>query len=613
MTNTQTDKFHIEGEISIHTENILPIIKKWLYSENEIFVRELLSNGFDATTKLATLKTRETFAHDPETPKLSIHIDETAKTITFSDNGLGMDASEIQKYINQIAFSGAEEFIQKYKDKDEKAQVIGHFGLGFYSSFIVSEKVEIHTLSYKDGAQPVRWTCDGSTHFSLEEGSRDKVGTDIILYVSKENKEYLNKARITTLVKKYANFLPVEITVDGEKANDQEPLWIKQPNDVTDEAYKAFYQKLFPFNPEPHFWIHLNVDYPFNLKGILYFPQIPKEWDPNKGKIHLYCQQVFVTEDAKDVVPEFLTLLQGVIDCPDIPLNVSRSYLQNDPYVQKISKHIVKKVADKLNDLFKKERASFETYWNDIHHFIKYGMLHHQEFYDKVKDIVVFESSNGGSTTLPEYQERNKEKLDKTILYCSDKETQAQYIDLCKEQDLEVIYLKTLIDSHFLQFLSSKNEDWKFVAVDTNLSDHLVETTEDATSDEQKAQSETILEMFKNALQNDKIKIEAKALKSEQTPALILEEEHVKKLKEMQAMMGGMGSFPMEDSYSLVVNTKNPLIQTLLAAYQAGNTERAALLCAHVYDLAMMNHQPLVGEKLQAFIKRSMQVMSALG
>jgi molecular chaperone HtpG len=605
----------IQGDISIHTENILPIIKKWLYSENEIFVRELISNGFDAITKLKQIAVHEDDIEAPKTAEIQIKIDEKAKTVTISDNGLGLDAEDCQKYINTIAFSGATDFIEKYQGKEDKQQVIGHFGLGFYSSFIVSDLVEIQSLSYKKNAMPIHWSCDGSTHFSIKEGARKTVGTDIVLHLSDDSKAYLSEGKLTTLVKKYANFLAVEIKVNDKVVNDQYPLWLTAPKDVKVDEYKEFYQKLFPMNPEPLFWIHLNVDYPFNLKGILYFPKLVHELDATKGQIQLFCQQVFVTKETKEIVPEFLTLLQGAIDCPDIPLNVSRSYIQNDPYVRKISAHIVKKIADKLKQLYTKDRENFEMYWKDINHFIKYGILNDTEFYEKVKDIIVFETSKGGYTTIVEYLDRNKDQLKDKILYCADRETQGSYVALCQKEKLEVIYLQSIIDTHFIQFLETKNTAIKYVSVDSDLSEYLVgETTSSEVVDkDNKTGSDRLVDLFKTALKVDTLKIEVKPLKNEETPALITESEQSKRLKQMTAMMSSGSDMKMPSELTLVVNANNPLVKNILKMNKDNTkSKQVKTLCDHVYDTARMNNQPLTGESLQQFIVRSNHIMQLL-
>lgn len=622
MTEKTSQKAkEIKGDLHIHTDNIFPIIKKWLYTDHEIFVRELVSNAFDAITKLQKINVHENLGLSI-TPKIEIKTDEKAKTITISDNGLGLDAEDVQKYINQIAFSGAEDFVKQYKDKYEKAQIIGHFGLGFYSSFMVADKVEIISRSYKKGAKAIHWECDGSTTFSIKEAERSDVGTDIILSISKESKDFLADIRIKNLVTKYANFLPVEITVNGETANDQNPLWIKQPNDCKDDDYKAFYKKLFPMDQDPLFWIHLNVDYPFNLKGILYFPKLSHELD-TKGNIKLFCQQVFVSDNAKEVVPEFLTLLRGAIDCPDIPLNVSRSSLQNDPYVQKISKHIVKKISDKLTQLYKKDYENFTTYWSDISPFIKYGMMNHDDFYQKTKDVVIFKNSNDAYTTLDDYLERNKETLEKKVLYASNPEAQASYIQLCKDNGFEVLYLEHVIDTHFIQFLEMKQSEIKFQSVDSDLSDYLTKkiSKDDETDDKSDSESDkkkkddspTALEsLFKSLLNKDTLKVSSQALKSSDVSAIILESEQSKRIKQMSAMMKGFQMPGMED-YTLVVNTESPVIQRIQSLEgDDSKKDLKEMLCRQVYDLAVLSHKGFSGAEMTDFIKRSNALLSGL-
>lgn len=600
------ETLNIQGDISIHTDNILPIIKKWLYSENEIFIRELVSNASDAISKLEKIASKEEVKNLPKEPKIQIKVDKKEKTITISDTGLGLDAEEVQKYINQIAFSGAEDFLNKYKDKEDANQIIGHFGLGFYSAFIVSELVEIHSLSYKEGSTPILWSCDGSTKFNLVEGNRTEVGTDIILHLNADSKSYLEESKLIELVKKYANFFKVEIKVGDTVANDKNPLWEKAPKEVTEEEYKEFYKKLFPMNQDPLFWIHLNVDYPFNLKGILYFPKLTHELDASKGRIKLFCNQVFVTDDAKAVVPEFLTLLQGALDCPEIPLNVSRSYLQNDPYVKKISTHIVKKIADKLNQLYKKEKENYEKYWKDIHPFIKYGMMQDNAFYEKINDSVLFESSNGTMTTLAEYTERNKEKLDKKVLYCSNKDSQAQYINLCTDQGMEVLFLGNIIDTHFIGFLESKNSETKWVAVDSEISEHLLEKEEELLNEKGEKIDNPLIGVFKKALGNETLKVEVKALKSTQIPAMATEAEYSKRFKSMSHMMGG---FEMPAEYSIILNSNNPIVSSLP---KIENETEQKEIAAQLYDMAMMSQKPLSGDALSKFIERTTSLMTRL-
>ncbi|MGE4170699.1 MAG: molecular chaperone HtpG [Candidatus Margulisiibacteriota bacterium] len=592
---------HITGDISIHTQNIFPIIKKWLYSEHEIFMRELVSNAHDAITKRRQIAVHEQWPLPPE-GHIDIQLNEAEKTITLSDNGLGMDAEDIQQYINQIAFSGAEDFVKKYQNNQENPDIIGHFGLGFYSAFMVADVVEIISKSHKEGATAVKWRCDGSTSFEITDAHRAEVGTDIVLHVlNPENEGFLKPEKLKELVQKYANFLPVRITVGGETANDQNPLWMKSPQEVTDEQYKAFYQTLFPFSQEPLFWIHLNVDYPFNLKGILYFPKLAHELDSAKGKIKLFCQQVFVTDTAKDIVPDFLTVLQGAIDCPNIPLNVSRSYLQNDPEVQKIAKHIVKKVADKLAELFKSDRAAFESYWKDIHPFIKFGMMQNDDFYQKTKDLVVFNSTAEAMTTVAEYQARNQEQLDKKVLYSTDKDAQASYIQLCKDQGLEVVFLEAVIDSHFIQFLEGKQDGLKFVSVDTQLADHLMDTKAD--DEATKAKTAEIETLFKSVLGDMQLRVEP--LKNQTVSAMMLQDETMKRFKEMSVLMQrNTGSDFMLQT--LVINQNSPVVQKILGLHQTNPDDaQIKVLCQQVLDLAKLAQKPLTGAEMQAFIERS--------
>lgn len=591
----------ITGDISVHTGNILPIIKKWLYSEQDIFLRELISNAHDAILKRQKIALKENLGTVEGCINITLNAEK--KTLTLSDNGLGMDSDEIQKYINQIAFSGAEEFVKKYEDKKDAGNIIGHFGLGFYSAFMAADQVEIESRSYRADAKAINWKCDGGTKFEITPSEKQTVGTDIILHLNTESEKYLKNDLVETLIKKYDNFLPVEIQVEGKKINDQNPLWVKNPTDVTDEDYKVFYQTLFPFSQEPLFWIHLNVDFPFNLKGILYFPKLQSEMDFNKGQVKLFCRQVFVTDNSKEVLPEFLSLLKGAIDCPDIPLNVSRSYLQQDAYVQKISKHIVKKIAEKLTSLFKNDRENFEKYWEDIHPFIKYGMMQDTEFYEKVKDITLFKTASNTMTTLAEYLERNKTEK---VVYASDKQTQAAYISACQQQGLEVLILDNYIDTHFIQFLESKDSKIKYQAVDNSLSEAIEEKAEVTP----KETDEKLTSFFKEALGKD-LKIEIKPLKTQELSALIVEAEFSKRLKSMSVMMkGDFSQLPTDET--LILNQNSPIITKIDALAQAGNTEDATLLAQYVYDLALLSQKPLTGEQMQAFIARSNKVLGKL-
>ena len=602
---------NIKGDISIHTENILPIIKKWLYSENEIFIRELISNGFDAIKKRRVIE-RES-ENESLIGNINVAIDKVKKTITISDNGVGLTSEEVQKYINQIAFSGAEDFIKKYKDKDEKNQIIGHFGLGFYSAFIVSDKVEIISKSINKKEPAIHWSCDGSTAFTLKESDKKEIGTDIILYLNSESEDYINEAKIESLIQKYANFLPVKINLGEKQVNNEKPLWIQDPATTTKEEYKEFYQKLFPMQGEPLFWIHLNVDYPFNLQGILYFPRILHELDANKGKINLFCQQVFVTENAKDIVPEFLTLLQGAIDCPDIPLNVSRSYLQNDPVVKKISSHIVKKIADKLKEINKKDKKDFESYWKDIAPFIKYGVMHDDNFYEKIKEIILFKSSNGYSTTIKEYLERNNDKLKNKILYCFNQDTHASYVETAKKEGLEILFLEAVIDSHFIQFLESKNTEDKFVSLDSELSSLLTDeskTQEIIDPKTNKSDKDLIKDIVEKTLSKDQLSVKIQALKTNEIPAMIIQDEHMKRFEQMSSMMKGpKQSF---DQHTLILNSNNSVVKRIKQLTTLNQEEKAKKMIHHIYDLAKLGQKPLEGQALNTFLNRSYNILNEM-
>lgn len=605
MSNSKTTQ---KGTISIHTENIFPIIKKWLYSEHEIFLRELVSNAVDAISKRHKIAIKESLGSVPE-GRVNITIDKEKNTITISDNGLGMSEDEIQKYITQIAFSGAEEFLSKYDEADEKSGIIGHFGLGFYSSFMVASKVEIDSLSYQKDATPAHWTCTGSTEYEISEGSRTEVGTDIILHISADQKEYLEDARIETLIKKYANFLPIEIALNGEVKNDQNPLWTKSPQDLEDKDYKEFYQSLFPFQQEPLFWIHLNVDHPFNLQGILYFPRVTHELESHKSKIKLFCKQVFVTDNSENVLPEFLTVLQGCIDCPELPLNVSRSALQNDPYIQKISKHVVKKVADKLNQISKQDKAEFETMWQDIHPFIKYGMMNDEEFYKKCESIIIFESTTGEFTNLPDYASRN-EKGDAektTVIYSTDKNAQASTIATLKEKGKEILLLDAMIDSHFIQFLEFKANGYEFKSVDAVAAEQLKSGEE--TSEEDKNKHDELIKTFKTDLGNDALNVEVSTFDSEDIPAILKVDESMKRMSEMSRMMGGNSGMGDLSMHTVVLNSNNPAVKLILNNAGTDKNPDRKLMSEHVYDLARMASKPLEGSEMAKFIKRSQTLL----
>ncbi len=614
------------GNISIHTENIMPIIKKWLYSDKDIFIRELISNGCDAINKLERLVTFGEATVEESKYEVTVSLNKEEKTIKFIDNGIGMTSEEVKKYINQVAFSGAEEFLSKYKDKiDEGKGIIGHFGLGFYSAFMVSEKVEIDTLSYKEGEEAVKWICEGGTEYEIESSERTSRGTTVTLYISEDSNEFLDYYKLRQIIKKHCNFFPVEIYLidenekkddkDSEKdiektpLNDTKPLWMKAPKDCTDEEYKEFYRKVFNEYNDPLFWIHMNVDYPFNLKGILYFPKLKHEFEATEGEVKLYNKQVFVADNIKEVIPEFLLLLKGVIDCEDIPLNVSRSFLQKDSNVSKVSRHIVNKVADKLTSLFKNHRDEYNNFWKDINIFIKYGCLRDEKFYDKVKDILIFKTTNGDHVTLKQYLENNKENHDKKVIYVNDEKQQSQYIKMLKDNNLEAVILNTTLDSHFITLMESKEEGVQFSRIDSDLTEILKADAIDESPEENKA----IEEIFKNSINKEQLKISIEPIKTEEVPAMITLSEQSRRMAEMSVMFGGgdMSMFPKEET--LVVNSSNPLIKKLFNLSKDENKKDLVNdICNHVYDLAMISHGQLGADEMSDFIKRSNDLLGRL-
>ncbi len=614
------------GNISIHTENIMPIIKKWLYSDKDIFIRELISNGCDAINKLERLVTFGEATVEKSKYEVTVSLNKDEKTIKFIDNGIGMTSEEVKKYINQVAFSGAEEFLSKYKDKiDEGKGIIGHFGLGFYSAFMVSEKVEIDTLSYKEGEEAVKWICEGGTEYEIESSERTSRGTTVTLYISEDSNEFLDYYKLRQIIKKHCNFFPVEIYLidenekkddkDSEKdiektpLNDTKPLWMKAPKDCTDEEYKEFYRKVFNEYNDPLFWIHMNVDYPFNLKGILYFPKLKHEFEATEGEVKLYNKQVFVADNIKEVIPEFLLLLKGVIDCEDIPLNVSRSFLQKDSNVSKVSRHIVNKVADKLTSLFKNHRDEYNDFWKDINIFIKYGCLRDEKFYDKVKDILIFKTTNGDHVTLKQYLENNKENHDKKVIYVNDEKQQSQYIKMLKDNNLEAVILNTTLDSHFITLMESKEEGVQFSRIDSDLTEILKADAIDESPEENKA----IEEIFKNSINKEQLKISIEPIKTEEVPAMITLSEQSRRMAEMSVMFGGgdMSMFPKEET--LVVNSSNPLIKKLFNLSKDENKKDLVNdICNHVYDLAMISHGQLGADEMSDFIKRSNDLLGRL-
>ncbi len=603
-----------KGTISIHTENIFPIIKKFLYSDHEIFLRELVSNAVDATQKLKRLSSLGEFKGELGDLKVKVAVDKDAKTITISDQGLGMTAEEIKKYINQIAFSGAAEFVEKYKDKGDDKQIIGNFGLGFYSSFMVAKNVEIITRSYQEGAEAARWECDGSTEFQITAATRDERGTDVILHIAEDSEEFLEPGRLSSILSKYCKFLPVEIEFEGNVVNNTAPIWTKSPSELKDEDYLSFYKELYPFASDPLFWIHLNVDYPFELTGILYFPKIKGEIEVNRDKIQLYSRQVFITDEVKDVVPEFLMLLQGIIDSPDIPLNVSRSFLQADGNVKKINSHITKKVADKLSELFNKDRKSFEEKWDDISLFIKYGMISDDKFYDKAINFCLLKNTEDEFSTIEEYKERIKTlQTDKDgnliALYTSDSGKQDTYIQSAKNRGYDVLLLdNALIDSHFINLLERKIEKFSLKRVDADRIDKLIDKDEKMESVLSEDQQGKVKQVFEKAIGNEKTKLNLEALPVDELPVSINFPEFIRRMKDMSMAGGGMPFMAnLGEEYQVVVNSNHPMIRKIADAVDASASEK---LAKQAYDLALLSQGMLKGKDLTNFIKRSVELES---
>lgn len=599
-----------KGTISIHTENIFPIIKKFLYSDHEIFLRELVSNAVDATQKLKRLSAIGEVKEELGDLKVKVSFDEKAKTITISDKGIGMTAEEIKKYINQIAFSGAAEFVEKYKDKGDDKQIIGHFGLGFYSSFMVASQVEIITKSYQPDTEPARWICDGSTEFEITKAVKKERGTDIILHIAEDSKEFLDKTRLQGILDKYCKFLPVEVAFDDKVINDPNPIWTKNPNDLKDEDYLNFYKTLYPFAGDPLFWIHLNVDYPFNLTGILYFPKIQKEFEFQKNKIQLYSRQVFITDEVKDVVPEFLMLLHGVIDSPDIPLNVSRSFLQADSNVKKINAHITKKVADKLGELFKKERKAYEEKWDSIGLFVKYGMISEEKFYEKAKDFALLKNTNGAFYTLEEYKAHVKaNQTDKddniTFLYTTDPGQQDAYIQSATKRGYDVLLLGEVIDSHFINTMEQKLEKVSLKRVDADVVDKLIDKGEKKESVLSEKEQEAVKKIFEKAINNTNTTLAIESMSPEDMPVTITLPEFMRRMKDMAATggMGMMGNFP--EQLSVSVNGNHPLVAKLM---KQEKEEDKVALAKQAYDLALLSQNMLTGTNLTNFIQRSVDL-----
>lgn len=659
------------GNLSIHSENIFPIIKKWMYSDHDIFIRELVSNGCDAITKLKKLEIMGEYSF-PEDYKANIQVivNPEEKTLKFIDNGIGMTADEVEQYITQIAFSGATQFLEKYKDKTNEDQIIGHFGLGFYSAFMVADEVHIDTLSYKEGAVPVHWTCDGGTEYDMTDGDKTTVGTEITLYLNESSVEFSNEYRVREVLEKYCSFMPTEIFLsnanaeqeyetipeeelkdddvvvehihedakmeeqeneNGEKEmvevspacekvkinkrpvplNDTTPLWAKHPNECTKEDYIAFYRKVFLDYKEPLFWIHLNMDYPFNLKGILYFPKINMEYESIEGTIKLYNNQVFIADNIKEVIPEFLMLLKGVIDCPDLPLNVSRSALQNDGFVNKISEYISKKVADKLVGMCKTDKENYEKYWDDINPFIKFGCLKDEKFAEKMNDYIIFKNLDGKYLTLKDCLEANKEKgHENQVFYVTDEKEQSQYINMFREAGLDAVILPNAIDSPFISHMEQKNEKVKFLRIDADVNETFKEKEEDdeAAKEQAKKDAESLSEIFKKALGNDKLEVKVEKLKNESVASMITVSEESRRMADMMKMYsmygGGADMFPVSET--LVLNANNQLVKFVLNHKDGENTGK---ICEQLYDLAKLAHGSLSPERMTKFIARSGEIM----
>ena len=642
-----------KGSLSINSDNIFPIIKKWLYSDHDIFIREVVSNACDAVTKLRKLALIGEYEEAEDTKyRIDVIASPNDKTLTFIDNGIGMTAEEVNEYINQIAFSGASDFLEKYKDKASDDQIIGHFGLGFYSTFMVADKVTINTLSYQEGAEPVFWECDGGTEYTMSAGDRDVHGTEITLYLNEDSFEFANEYRVKEVLEKYCSFMPEEIyftnadaakeaeddvidssevtendnesedtnatedasSADTEKEepkekpiNDTKPLWTKHPNDCSDEEYKEFYRKVFLDFKEPLFWIHLNMDYPFNLKGILYFPKFNSEYDTLEGTIKLYNNQVFIADNIKEVIPEFLLLLKGVIDCPDLPLNVSRSALQNDGFVKKISDYITKKVADKLSGMFKTERETYESYWDDLSPFIKFGCLKDNKFDEKMKDYILYKNLEGKYLTLPEYLEAGKEKYENTVFYTDDEKVQSQYINMFKEQGIDAVILNHNIDTPFITHQEQKDDKVKFTRIDSDITNTF---KEEVSEEELKETTDKLTDVFKKALDNDKLTVKVEKLKNASISSMITLSEETRRMQDMMKMynMGGMDPSMFGGSGQvLVLNANNNLVQYILENPEGENTKT---VCEQLYDLALLAHAPLEAEAMTKFIARSNEILS---
>ncbi|MCL1826523.1 MAG: molecular chaperone HtpG [Candidatus Cloacimonetes bacterium] len=597
-----------KGKLSIHTENIFPIIKKWLYSEHDIFIRELVSNATDASNKRKAIDTNL----KDEDLSIEIKINKADKTISIIDNGIGMTAEEIKKYINQIAFSGAEEFIEKYKDAQNN--IIGHFGLGFYSSFMVSEKVTIDSLSCTEGATPAFWECDGSIEFSTKKGKRSSIGTTVTLYLNMESETYLEESKIRELLEKYCNFMPFPIKIGEDIINQKEALWNKKPSDVTEDEYKEFYKNIFHEYTDPIFWIHLNADYPFALKGILYFPKMRQDLEILKGKVKLYCHNVFVADNLKEFMPEFMTMLRGGIDVPDIPLNVSRSFLQNDKQVQQIRKYIIKKIADQFIATFKEDRKKYESYWEEVQNVIKYGMLTEDDFAENMRDYIIFKNTNGEYVTINEYLERNKKEEKPTKIYYGVTEnTQVSLLNLLKEQNIEVIFCDSqILDVHLMQHLEMKLQDIRFVRVDSEINELLVDKDKAEIVDaDNKTYNQNLEETIKDLIADEKIKIEVKSLKSVELPGMVIYDEFMRRFQEMNTYMTE-GKESLLSHHTFVLNAENPTVKKIFDLSRSDKKDDAKMLIDYIHDLALLEQKRFSGDELKAFVDRANKVLAMI-
>ena len=606
-----------KGNLSISSENIFPIIKKWVYSDHDIFVRELISNGCDAITKIKKLDMMgECQLPDGYKPQIKVVVNAEEKTLKFIDNGLGMTADEVEEYITQIAFSGATEFLEKYKDKTTEDDMIGHFGLGFYSAFMVADEVHIDSLSYKEGAAPVHWVSDGGTEYEMQDGDRTEVGSTMTLYLNDDSIEFANEYRMREVIEKYCSFMPVEIFLENENADadpekeaeslsDIHPLWTKHPNECSEEEYKEFYRKVFLDYKEPLFWIHLNMDYPFNLKGILYFPRINTEVEPMEGTIKLYNNQVFIADNIKEVIPEFLMVLKGVIDCPDLPLNVSRSALQNDGFVNKIADYICKKVADKLAGMCKTKREEYEGYWDSISPFIKYGCLRDEKFCDKIMKTILYKNLDGKYFTMDEYI-KDEEKV--TVYYVTDENQQSQYINMFRKQEQDAVILNHGIDSAFITLIEQKNDKVTFQRIDAAINDKAKEEVAENEKEAFETLTNSLVDIFRKELNNEKLDVKIEKLKDESVASMITLSEQNRRMMEMMKMYG-MASMGMDAESTLVLNANHPLVKYVVENKDNANV---SIICKQLYDLAMLAHKPLSPEEMTAFVLRSNEIMMML-